>query len=146
MNMGGPRTVADVREYLQRIFLDRDIMQLPMQNLLGSFIASRRARHVEEEYKLIGGGSPIEKWTRHQGAGMVKHLDRMCPETGFRYSDPLTQEAVREIMSDQVKTVIAFSQYPQYSCSTTGSNLNELYRQIKLHDPGHTVRWSIIDR
>ena len=64
----------------------------------------------------------------------------------FRYSDPLTDKALEEITADNVKRVVAFSQYPQYSCSTTGSNLNELYRQVQTYDPEHQIQWSIIDR
>jgi ferrochelatase len=40
---------------------------------------------------------------------------------------------------------VAFSQYPQFSCSTTGSSLNELWRaarKIGLHG----ITWSVIDR
>ncbi|KAJ1920132.1 hypothetical protein H4219_001505 [Mycoemilia scoparia] len=151
--MGGPRTTMDVKDYLERIFLDRDIMQLPAQKLLGSFLAKMRVKKVKHEYDLIGGGSPIEKWTNHQGSEMVKLLDQLSPETAphkhyvaFRYSDPLTSDAMEEIMSDNVKRVVAFSQYPQYSCSTTGSNLNELYRQAKKYDPKNTIKWSVIDR
>ena len=45
---------------------------------------------------------------------------------------------------------VAFTQYPQYSCSTTGSSLNELWKwRIRLEgkepqDGG--VKWSVIDR
>jgi ferrochelatase len=43
--------------------------------------------------------------------------------------------------------VIAFSQYPQYSCGTTGSSINELLRcRERLESPGSCINWSIIDR
>jgi hypothetical protein len=43
--------------------------------------------------------------------------------------------------------VIAFSQYPQYSCGTTGSSINELHRcREKLEGTGSRMDWSIIDR
>jgi ferrochelatase len=53
---------------------------------------------------------------------------------------------------------VAFTQYPQYSCSTTGSSLNELWKwRNKLEGkvggevPGGaandgTINWSVIDR
>lgn len=46
---------------------------------------------------------------------------------------------------DGVKRAVVFSQYPQYSCSTTGSSLNELYRGIQKAGM-ENVKWSIIDR
>ena len=58
----------------------------------------------------------------------------------------MTADALKEIKEDGVKRVIAFSQYPQYSCTTTGSSLNELYRQLKIHNMLHELDISVIDR
>lgn len=48
---------------------------------------------------------------------------------------------------------VAFTQYPQYSCSTTGSSLNELWKWRhrlegkKASETGNgTITWSVIDR
>ncbi|OMJ08128.1 Ferrochelatase, mitochondrial, partial [Smittium culicis] len=68
--MGGPRSLDDVNSYLNGIFADRDIMQLPVQDYLGPFIANRRTKKVQDEYKQIGGKSPIEDWTKIQGSKM----------------------------------------------------------------------------
>jgi protoporphyrin/coproporphyrin ferrochelatase len=48
--------------------------------------------------------------------------------------------------NDGVERAVAFSLYPQYSCSTTGSSLNELHKSIKEHDPENKIKWSVIDR
>lgn len=64
---------------------------------------------------------------------------------GFRYAEPLTEQAVQQMVSDKVENAVAFTQYPQYSCSTTGSSLNELVRQIKSHN-ATSMKWSVIDR
>lgn len=42
---------------------------------------------------------------------------------GFRYVHPLTEEAIEEMEKDGIERAIAFTQYPQYSCSTTGECL-----------------------
>jgi ferrochelatase len=47
---------------------------------------------------------------------------------------------------DGVKRAVVFTQYPQYSCSTTGSSLNELHRQIVDTGMDKDIQWSIIDR
>ncbi|KAI9502857.1 hypothetical protein GGI25_002633 [Coemansia spiralis] len=153
MNMGGPRTQADVEPFLRNIFLDRDIIKLPAQRLLGQFIAMRRVDKVKKQYMQIGGGSPIEKWTRIQGKGMVDILDQTSPETGphsyyvgFRYTSPSIQDAVQSMIGDGITHAVAFTQYQQYSGSTTGSNLNELYRAQKNLDPQSKLQWSFIDR
>lgn len=81
---------------------------------------------------------------------MAALLDEMSPETAphksyvaFRYADPLVEDTVKELRRDGVKRAVAFTQYPQYSCSTTGSSLNELYRREK--EIGG-IKWSVIDR
>lgn len=47
--------------------------------------------------------------------------------------------------ADKVERAVVFTQYPQYSCSTTGSSLNELQRGIKRAGLDN-LKWSIIDR
>eukprot|EP00729_Bicosta_minor_P026638 gene26638-34286_t len=138
MNMGGPSHPEDTGPFLQRLFQDRDIIELPGGRkylYLGEFIAKRRTPDVQAQYELIGG-SPIRKWTEHQGEEMCKILDVKHPEsaphkayTAFRYAHPLTDEALDEMEADGVRRVVAFSQFPQWSCTTSGSSLNELWRK-----------------
>ncbi|XP_036100091.1 ferrochelatase, mitochondrial isoform X3 [Molossus molossus] len=82
LNMGGPETLGDVHDFLLRLFLDQDLMTLPIQNKLAPIIAKRRTPKIQEQYRRIGGGSPIKMWTSKQGEGMVKLLDEMSPHTG----------------------------------------------------------------
>jgi ferrochelatase len=84
---------------------------------------------------------------------MCKLLDVMRPETaphkhyiGFRYANPLTDVALEEMQRDGVTRAIAFSQFPQWSCTTTGSSMNELWREIKRLDMQDSFKWSVIDR
>uniref|UniRef100_A0A668SB17 Ferrochelatase n=1 Tax=Oreochromis aureus TaxID=47969 RepID=A0A668SB17_OREAU len=153
LNMGGPEKLEDVHDFLLRLFMDTDLMKLPVQNKLGPFIAKRRTPKIQEQYSKIGGGSPIKHWTSMQGEGMVKLLDEMSPETaphkfyiGFRYVHPLTEEAIEEMEKDGVERAVAFTQYPQYSCSTTGSSLNAIYRYYSNRADRPKMRWSVIDR
>ncbi|KAM9338686.1 ferrochelatase, mitochondrial isoform 3-T3 [Symphorus nematophorus] len=153
LNMGGPEKLEDVHDFLLRLFMDTDLMKLPVQNKLGPFIAKRRTPKIQEQYSKIGGGSPIKHWTSMQGEGMVKLLDEMSPETaphkfyiGFRYVQPLTEDAIEEMEKDGVERAVAFTQYPQYSCSTTGSSLNAIYRYYSNRGERPKMSWSVIDR
>jgi len=47
---------------------------------------------------------------------------------------------------DGVQRAVAFSQYPQYSCSTTGSSLNALYQHYVNRARPSNMVWSTIDR
>ncbi|KAH9442552.1 hypothetical protein Pst134EA_031971 [Puccinia striiformis f. sp. tritici] len=155
MNMGGPRTVSETGDFLSRLFHDGDLIPLPFQSTLAPFIAKRRTPKIEKQYADIGGGSPILKWTQEQASGMVKILDELSPATAphrpyvaFRYAHPLTETCLDEMKRDGVSRAVAFSQYPQYSCSTTGSSLNELYRHLikNSKDGPSPIKWSVIDR
>src|SRR4051794_24795432 len=98
---------------------------------------------------------------------MCKILDKISPETAphkpyvaFRYADPLTEEMYNKLLADGFGNgkggrAVAFTQYPQYSCSTTGSSLNELWKWRQrlegktgaLDDAADgTIKWSVIDR
>ena len=50
------------------------------------------------------------------------------------------------LLRDGVERAIAFTQYPQYSCSTTGSSLNAIYRYYKNSNKTPAMKWTTIDR
>jgi ferrochelatase len=153
LNLGGPKTVDDVGPFLLELFADPEIIQLPAQKYLGPFIARRRTRGVQELYEGIGGGSPILEWTELQGRGMCERLDALSPETAphrfyvaFRYAEPDSGDALQAMKRDGVKRAVAFTQYPQFSCATTGSSLNELWRATGKLGLAGEFQWSVIDR
>ncbi|XP_014219770.1 ferrochelatase, mitochondrial isoform X2 [Copidosoma floridanum] len=153
LNMGGPTKTDQVGQYLHRIMTDRDMIQLPVQSRLGPWIAQRRTPEVQKKYEEIGGGSPILSWTNKQGELLCKKLDHISPETaphkhyvGFRYADPLAEEALQKIEEDGVEHTVLFSQYPQYSCATSGSSFNAIHRFYKNRKFPENTKWSVIDR
>jgi protoporphyrin/coproporphyrin ferrochelatase len=138
-----------------------------LQSYLGPLISRRRTPKIQRQYAAIGGGSPIRKWSELQCEEMCKILDQISPETAphkpyvaFRYADPLTEETYTKLLQDgfgggKGGRAVAFSQYPQYSCSTTGSSLNELWKwRTRLEgkqapgekEPPGAIQWSVIDR
>ena len=153
LNLGGPATLDEVQPFLLELFADHEIIPLPFQSTLGPFIARRRAPKVKARYAEIGGGSPILRWTRLQSEEMARRLDERSPQTAphkayiaFRYASPSSRDALLQMKADGVKRVIAFTQYPQYSCATTGSSLNELWRAVRDLGMEHEFEWSVIDR
>ncbi|KAJ4333258.1 ferrochelatase hem15 [Didymella glomerata] len=168
MNMGGPSTTDEVGGFLSALFADADLIPLGrLQNYIGPLIARRRTPKIQKQYAEIGGGSPIRKWSELQAAEMCKLLDQTSPETAphkpyvaFRYANPLTEDTYKQLLADGYGggnggRAVAFTQYPQYSCSTTGSSLNELWKwRTRLEgkrgsgevDPQGAINWSVIDR
>jgi ferrochelatase len=154
LNMGGPSTIPEVHSFLSRLFADGDLIPLgPLQKYLGRWIARRRTPKIEHQYSVIGGGSPIRRWSEHQASEACKILDKTHPSTAphrpyvaFRYAAPLTEDTFLQLQRDGIRRAVAFTQYPQYSCSTTGSSLNELWRLSKKYDREGRIEWSVIDR
>jgi len=153
LNLGGPKTLDDVGPFLLRLFADREIIQLPFQSFLGPFIAKRRTAPVQKLYEEIGGGSPILEWTELQGREMARRLDELSPETAphrfyvaFRYTEPFSEDALRQMKDDGIERAVAFTQYPHFSCATTGSSLNELWRASERTGLQDAFEWSVIDR
>ena len=144
--------MPETHDFLKNLFSDGDLIPLPFQSVLAPWIARRRTPKIEQQYTDISGGSPILRYTRLQGDRMAALLDELHPATAphkayvaFRYANPLTEATAQELKRDGVKRAVAFTQYPQYSCSTTGSSLNELYRKGKAGDITD-IEWSVIDR
>ena len=153
MNLGGPQNLDQVQPFLLELFADREIIQLPLQSWFGPRLARKRTKKVQQNYQDIGGGSPILEWTEAQGQGMCERLDRISPETAphkfyvaFRYVTPKSEDALAAMHADGVRRAVAFTQYPQFSCSTTGSSLNELWRASKRLGLQDAFDWSVIDR
>lgn len=154
MNMGGPNKTSETYDFLLRLFSDRDLIPLgPFQKWIAKFIAKRRTPSIEERYDEIGGGSPIRYWLEYQSDRVCKILDQTRPESAphkpyvaFRYAKPLTEDTLVQMKKDGVTRAVAFSQYPQWSSSTSASSMHELYRQTLRLDPERSINWSFIDR
>jgi protoheme ferro-lyase len=65
---------------------------------------------------------------------------------GFRYAHPLATTALEDMARDGVQRAIAFSQYPQWSCTTAGSSMNHLNLELSRLGLKDKFKWSVIDR
>jgi protoporphyrin/coproporphyrin ferrochelatase len=134
-NLGGPDSLNAVEPFLANLFSDRDIFKLPFQNTLAKFIARKRSPKVIEEYKLIGGSSPISCWTELQQKNLEKSLNNSGIQSdvfvAMRYWHPLTSEAAEKVEKGNYEKIILLPLYPHFSASTTGSSFNEWKRSFK---------------
>lgn len=153
-NMGGPKDLDEVGSFLYNLFTDTDLIQMPFQKFLAPIIAKRRTPSIRELYSEIGGKSPIYEYTEKQGEAMCAVLDKVSPSTAphkhytaFRYVEPRAETALERMKADGVERAVLFSQYPQWSCTTSGSSSNELFRLCREKEAMETAfQWSIIDR
>ncbi|MCC5621012.1 ferrochelatase [Nostoc sp. CHAB 5715] len=141
LNLGGPDKLEDVGPFLYNLFSDPEIIRLPfrwLQKPLAWFIASRRTRTSQENYKQIGGGSPLRQITEAQGEALKEQLSYLGQEAniyvGMRYWNPYTEEAIAQITQDNIEHLVILPLYPQFSISTSGSSFR-LLEKLWQEDP-----------
>src|SRR5438309_5773505 len=145
--LGGPDTLEAIEPFLYNLFCDPDIIDFPFARIgrkaLAKLISTTRANKVRHHYAVIGGGSPIRKFTERQARALeIKlakaGLDARC-FVAMRYWHPFTDESVRELRAAQCDEIVLLPLYPQYSATTTGSSLNEWQRYFHDDIPVHCV-------
>jgi len=142
LSMGGPDTIADVREYLYNIFSDRSIIRLPggslFQKPLARLISLLRRSRVEDNYRQIGGGSPLLNWTHAQARQIENILSSEYPGirccVGMRYFRPTIDTAVSTAYDDGYRRFCFLPMYPQYSRATTGSSFAVARKALATRD------------
>ncbi|WP_353930320.1 ferrochelatase [Okeanomitos corallinicola TIOX110] len=150
LNLGGPDKLEDVGPFLYNLFSDPEIIRLPfrwMQKPLAWFIATRREKTSQENYKHIGGGSPLRRITEEQGDALKAKLEEMGKAAdiyvGMRYWHPYTEEAIAQLAEDKIDKLVILPLYPQFSISTSGSSfrlLEKLWQETpKLQPLEYTV-------
>lgn len=136
--LGGPDSTEAVEPFLFNLFMDPDIIDFPLARLfrkqLAGYVARKRSHHVAEHYREIGGKSPILELTNAQARALEKSLQTKVNAQVFvamRYWHPLTEVAVQQIKEGGFDEIILLPLYPQCSITTSGSSLNEWYRQCQ---------------
>ncbi|MBD1848891.1 ferrochelatase [Leptolyngbya sp. FACHB-711] len=151
LNLGGPDQLEDVRPFLFNLFSDPEIIRLPfpwLQKPLAWLISSSRANKSQENYKQIGGGSPLRRITEEQADALRNALKEKGEDAqiyiGMRYWHPFTEEAVARIKRDGIDRLVILPLYPQFSISTSGSSFR-LLEQLWQEDPAlHGIDYTVI--
>lgn len=145
LQMGGPDSIEAVEPFLLNLFSDREIIKIGpawLQPLIARIIVKRRKGHVEENYSLIGGKSPLRELTEEQARCLEKALggDYRC-FVAMRYWRPSTVEALADIRRAGIREITALSLYPHYSRATTGSSIKELKRVLAESGVSFDIRY-----
>jgi ferrochelatase len=152
LNLGGPDSLEAVEPFLFNLFNDPDIINFPLSFLfrkrLARLISSKRHPRIQEQYKQIGGKSPLKDFTLRQANLLERKLnDRTAAKVyvAMRYWHPLTEETLDELERDGIKKVVLLPLYPQYSKATTESSVKEWEKQLALRKNSPPLEWSLIE-
>lgn len=151
LNLGGPDCLEDVRPFLYNLFSDPEIIRLPvpwLQSPLAWLISTLRYGKSQENYKKIGGGSPLRRITDEQAKALGTLLcDRGMDAkiyVGMRYWHPFTEEAVALIKRDKIDNLVILPLYPQFSISTSGSSFRVLDRMWQADPELQKIPYTVI--
>ena len=146
--LGGPDTLEAIQPFLFNLFCDPDIIDFPFARIgrrpLAKLISSTRAKKVQHHYSVIGGGSPIRRFTETQARTLESALQLLGVNArcfvAMRYWHPFTAEAVAQLEAARCDEIVLLPLYPHYSSTTVGSSLNEWNRHYRGHAPVHLVK------
>ncbi len=127
-NLGGPDNQEAVKPFLLNLFTDPAILRVPpfIRPFLARLIAYRRVPAARENYRLMGGGSPLLPLTQKQAAALETSLradwDVKC-FIAMRYWHPFSEATARAVRDWAPDEVLLLPLYPHFSTTTTGSSL-----------------------
>ena len=120
LNMGGPKTNADVKEFQKHLFEDPLLIRFPLSFLLQKIFAylliKFRLEAVKERYKLLGlpeGGSPIYRSTENQvkalNAELIRRGRNLEVIYSFNYSPPYPQDTIEYVKKVNKEFILPLS-------------------------------------
>lgn len=141
VNVGTPEQpdVRSVRRYLAEFLGDPLVIRLPtglrwLQGTLARLIAWSRAPSSAQKYQEIWTerGSPLKAIMTDQAAALQARLpDGWRVFVGMRYGRPEIAAVLEQIEAAGIEELVVVPLYPQFSRTTTGTVVRELYRALK---------------
>jgi ferrochelatase len=144
LNMGGPNTIDEVELFLRNMFADKNILPMNpwMRKFIANIIISKRLEDVKENYRLLGGRSPLPALT----AKLISKLSEKIELPVFaamRYVPPFADKALLECRRTGIEELILFPMYPHYSTTTTHSSVEDV--EVRCKEMGYEPRIHVID-
>jgi protoporphyrin/coproporphyrin ferrochelatase len=132
MNLGGPRSLEEVKPYLRDLFGDPLVISAPFgpfRPLFARLISHLRAPSSAEKYQLIGGRSPLVEGTEAQARALQAELGPdFTVHLAMRCGHPSTGEGIRDALAAGAEQAVSLPLYPQFANATTTSSLREMRR------------------
>jgi len=145
LNMGGPSNLDEVEIFLRNMFADKYILQTNslMRKFVGNIIVKKRLNEAKENYKALGGKSPLLDITNSLSSKVSK-LTETPTYPVMRYVPPFAKEVLSKLKEQGVNELVLFSMYPHYSSTTTTSSIEDIKDTLK--ELNYSPKLTIIDR
>ncbi len=135
INVGSPDNpdTTSVRRYLREFLSDPFVIDIPAAArwmLLNFIILPFRPKKSAHLYQKIwtSEGSPLIVNTRKFADALQKQLgSKALVRYAMRYGNPSIESALAEISKENIREILIWPQYPQYSNSATASAIKKVY-------------------
>ena len=133
LQLGGPSSLDEVQPFLENMFRDPELFNLPIPAWVQDWLAGRvskwRAKQARPLYASIGGRSPIGEITARQADLLERELNRsLCSRAG--YGKPST-EAAEAVLAANCHTAsplpAVFHRYDRELCAGMPRGNNSTY-------------------
>ncbi|MDE5602337.1 MAG: ferrochelatase, partial [Helicobacter sp.] len=134
LNMGGPNNLLEVKTFLQNMFNDPYILSIKsnfFRSVLANFITYKRLEEAQNNYRQLGGKSPLVEHTFALCEALSKLDSSYFYTYAMRYTPPFAKSVVEELKARDIEEVILFSMYPHFSYTTTQSSYDDFIKALK---------------
>lgn len=135
-NLGTPDApqTPEVRRYLRQFLSDPrvlDINAVGRAALLNLIILPTRPAKSAEAYREVWTeeGSPLLVYGKALAAGVAERMPEAEVVLGMRYGNPSIGDGLRALAERGCDEIVMMPLFPQYASSSTGSAVEEAYRE-----------------
>ncbi|MCT7518392.1 ferrochelatase [Aliarcobacter cryaerophilus] len=139
MNMGGPNNLDEVEVFLKNMFNDKYIIGAPqpIRALIAKLIIYKRLNIAKDNYRKLGGVSPIVGYTKR----LVRRLQKVVDADVFyemRYTSPFAKDVIEKVKD--YDEIYAIPMYPHHSRTTTLSSIEDIISCAKKFKIEHKIK------
>ncbi|WP_201353143.1 ferrochelatase [Hydrogenimonas urashimensis] len=136
MNMGGASRLDEIEIFMRNMFNDRRIIGAPgmIRKNLAELITRMRLEGVKENYRQLGGGSPLLEITEKIREKLQEKVDDAVVEIVMRYTEPFAVDVLKGLKERGIEKLYLILMYPQFSTTTTASSIEDIRAAAKLID------------
>lgn len=136
MAYGGPETLDDIPGYLADIRAGRVTPQ-------------RVLDEITNNYRLIGGKSPLPEFTRAQVSATMEQLAKTGGDyrayIGMRHWSPWIEDAVRDMLNDGIERAVAIVLAPHYSSMSVAKYQKKIDAALKMYHAEGQIQFSFVN-
>jgi ferrochelatase len=132
--MGAPNNLDEVELFLKNMFNDKYIITAPklIRKLISFIIVNRRLDIAKNNYKELGGVSPLVGNTKRLVRRLNKNIGDADVFYVMRYTPPFASEVVPKLVD--YDNIYLIPMYPHYSNTTTRSSIEDFLEEAKKFD------------